>query len=298
MKGIKRIGEKLSKQTSKQWEWIIIDDCSSVEIQDLLEEFVNSQICGEIKLVLNSEKKNASYCRNKGADEAIFERLVFLDSDDDISVYFVANRLIAVEEFVVFLNFNIINDKGQNFPFSNIKFNFLNNFLQAKFPWQTTAVLWNKDFFNKIGGFDSEMPLLQDVEISIRGLLIGERYSIDVNSDVDFYYFVKPIDIKKRNVEKVCESVNYLIKSITSKFKLDKSKIQLLKGYYFLCTRYLYKSNHKEDVKFVKNSLAIFYAERCISIWRYIIGLFLIVLYEKQIISRDFFLKINRYFFK
>lgn len=298
VEGIKRIYEKLSKQTSTQWEWIIIDDCSSIEIQYLLKEFVNTQICSKIRLVLNDENKRASYCRNRGANEAIFEKLLFLDSDDDISIDFVKNRLIHVDDFVVFLNFNCINDKGGNFPFSNIKSDFLDNFLQAKFAWQTTAVLWNKYFFNKIGGFDGNLPLLEDIEISIRGLLMSEEYRVDTNCDVDFYYFVKPIDIKKRNVEKVCKSVDYFVKSITSKFELDRKKTQLLKGYYFLCTRYLCKSNDINDVQFVKSSLTIFYSAKCISLRELFLAQFLLHLYKRKMITNTFFLKINRYFFK
>lgn len=298
VEGIKRISEKLSKQTSNQWEWIIVDDCSSFEAQQLLEEFVNNQLFGEMKLILNKEKTNASYCRNKGANEADFEKLVFLDSDDDFSIDFVANRLVSVDDFVVFLNFNSINGKGEIFPFSNIKSDFLDNFLQAKFAWQTTAVLWNKFFFKKIGGFDDNLPLLEDVEISIRGLLMGEKYLVNTNCDVDFFYFVKPIDIKKRNVEKVCRSVDYLVKSITTNFELDKKKLRLLKGYYFLCIRYLCKSNDINDVQFVKSSLAIFYSEKCISFSELFLAKFLLTLYKRKMITNSFFLKINRHFFK
>jgi len=296
-KGLNQIFDCLKKQTSNHWEWIIIDDFSDNTIKSLIKEFFNKQSCSNIHLIFNDTKTNASVCRNIGVENSTFNKLVFLDSDDMISEDFVSNRLIDVEDFVVFKNSIILDEKGYKKPFSNISSNYLNHFLQTKFAWQTTAVLWNKDFLIKIGKFNSDIKLLEDIELSIRALLLGTNYKV-LDNKVDFFYCVAPIDIKKRPVKLICDSVNYLITNIHNNYKLTKHQQSLLKGYYFVCIRYLYKSKVKEDIKYVINSLQLFYSKQYISFFGYVFGLLFLKLLKYNSISYDLFIRLNRKFFK
>ena len=295
--GIKHTHKCLMNQDSDQWEWIVVDDFSDSIVRKSLKDYFKQHDCSNIKLIFNNLKTNGSICRNKGIDIASGNALVFLDSDDIISEDFVSNRLIDVEDFVVFKNSSIIDEKGYKKPFSNISSNYLNHFLQAKFAWQTTAILWNKDFLIKIGKFNSDLKRLQDIELSIRALFLGTNYKV-IDNKVDFFYCVAPINIKKRPVKVICESVNYLISSIHANYTLDVHKQGLIKGYYYLCVRYLQRSKLKKDVSYVKNSLKLFYVKKYISFYQYVLGLVFLKLFKYNLISGDLFIKLNRYFYK
>jgi len=297
IEGIKQTYECLKKQTSEQWEWIIVDDCSTQEVKNLVQDFIYQTDNASIKLFFNQEKTNASICRNLGIDYASHSTLVFLDSDDIISEDFVTNRLIKVEEFIVFRNFNILNEKGENIASSKITTNFLDHFLRAEFAWQTTGILWNKSFLVNIGKFNSDLQRLQDVELSIRALFLGKKYRI-IDNKVAFFYNVSPIRNRKNFVKKVSVSVNYLITKIHADYKLNAQQQQLIKGYYYLCVKYLHRSKSRKDVKYVRENLNLFYSKKYVKLNGYLFGLLFLNLYKFRLISDDFFLKLNRYFYK
>jgi len=295
--GLENLLECFKKQVSNAWEWIIVDDNSESVVKQDLKNFQENNAHLNIKILFNSEKKNASVCRNQGAEIATYNTLVFLDSDDTISSEFVLNRLLEVKEFIVFQNILVVN-KTSSTPYSKIKSDFLNNFLKAKFAWQTTSILFNKQFFISIGGFDQNLKLLQDVEMSIRILLLGNNFEILTNNEVDFFYKVNPIDIKKRTVEKVTDSVNYLIRKATSKFNLSKQQKRKMSSYYFLSVRYFVKSSLPDDKIRLEDCLKTFYEEAIIGLNLYLIGKLLIKCYNWKLISKDQFIKSNRFFFK
>ena len=81
---------------------------------------------------------------------------MFLDSDDIISEDFISNRAIEVGDFVVFRNTNILDENGNNKPSTTATSDYLNHFLQAKFIWPVTSVLWNKEYLVKIGKFNQD----------------------------------------------------------------------------------------------------------------------------------------------
>lgn len=295
--GIQRIYQYLLEQSSKDWEWIIVDDCSDESEKTLLNDFFEGLNIVNIKLILNEEKSNASVCRNIGVTHAVSQRLVFLDSDDKISSSFVRNRLIEVENYKVFKNTNIIDEYGISKPVPTVNSDYLDCFLKAKFIWPITSILWNKDFFIKLGGFDKNLKRLQDIELSLKALLTVEKIEV-LNNEVDFYYRVFPIDPKKRPLSLICDSVDYLIINLLSSFKLSTYQRHLLQGYYYLCVRYFYKSNSKSNISRLIISLKLFREKRIISFFKYIVGMLLIFLFRINFLSIDFFLKINRYYFK
>jgi len=296
--GVKKIHDYLMSQSSEHWQWIIVDDCSDAEVKNNLIVFFENNVSSKIKIIFNELKTNASTCRNLGVEYAIYDNLVFLDSDDKITENFVKNRIIEVEEFAVFLNFNIFNSTGETKLFSNVKSDFSDHFLNANFVWQTTAVLWNSSFFKKLGKFNTSLILLEDIELSIRALISGDKFEILNNSDIDFYYYAKPIDVKQRTVAKVATSVNQLVENITTDFELNEIQLKKLKAYYFLSVRYLVRSGSKKDIKYVKSNLKLFISKKCITFLQYSIGVILLWAYSKKLISNTLFLKTNRYFFK
>ncbi|MDX9790953.1 MAG: glycosyltransferase family A protein [Candidatus Kapabacteria bacterium] len=295
IEGVLNIKKYLSQQTSTAWEWIIVDDCSDQEIQSWLASIASDS--DNIHVILNTAKTNASYCRNMGADKARFDLLIFLDADDTILPDFVRNRLIDVSDFVVFQRMNIQNGETLR-PNNAITQDFLEHFLSAKFCWQTSCVLWDKNFFQKIGKFDDKLKLLQDVEISIRSMFESSDYKVITDNEVDFYYQVQPINIKKRTLQKVSESSVYLIHKISKQYTLTTLQKRYLTCYYFLCVRYFVMDVNASTFKIIKHTLKEFYKNRCINFSEYVFGRLSLKVFQYKIINKNLFIKTNRKVFK
>ncbi len=295
--GLKTIYDCLIKQSSNQWEWLIVDDFSDPDLQVSIQGFFESVSLQNIHIVFNTIKTNASVCRNIGIDRATHTNLVFLDSDDTISEHFVANRLIEVEEFNVFPHYFIQNEKGSIFSSQTVASNYLDYFLKAQFIWQTTCVLWNKGFLIDLGKFNANLQRLQDVELAIRSLYHGKHFKV-LDNVPDFYYHVKPIRTRTHFLKTVCVSVQYIITELDSNYQFKEYQKKLLKGYYYLCVKYLHRSGNRTEVNFVKDSLKQFYKKNYIHSFDYIKGSALLFLFKYRLLSDVLFIKFNRYFFK
>lgn len=70
--------ESVIKQTYKNWELIIVDDCSTDDTKDLLKKYKDQRI----KYFINEKNSGAALTRNKALREAQGEWIAFLDSDD------------------------------------------------------------------------------------------------------------------------------------------------------------------------------------------------------------------------
>lgn len=295
--GLERIYGCLKEQSSNSWEWLVVDDMSDESVRNSVEDFFQSISDHRVQLILNSSKTNASLCRNIGIDHATHEHLVFLDSDDFIANDFVANRLIPVDEFVVFRNYNIVDEKNEVFSKGSEISNPIDCFLSANFVWQTTCILWNKAFLTQIGSFDPNLKRLQDVELSIRALIVGKNYKF-LDNKIDFFYCTKPIRTKPHIVSESCASVNYLISKIRTNYAFDAIRHSMLKSYYYALVKSLHRSKNRNDVIFVQESLKLFWKKKYLNTLNFIIGKILLVLYKYHLITDSLFLKVNRYFFK
>jgi hypothetical protein len=227
----------------------------------------------------------------------VYDTLVFLDSDDNITTDFVKNRSIKISDFTVFKNMIIVDQDGTQVASKAPNTDYLNHFLNAHFIWQTTSVVWQKAFLQHIGAFNTKLQRLQDVELSIRALYRSKHYKV-VNNSVDFYYSVSPIRAKDNFVQPVCESVNYLISHALSAYTLSQQQRNLVKAYYFMCTKYLERSENRSHITYVAPNLSLFYKEGYFGLLDYIIGSCLLKLYKFRLVSGSSFLRLNRYFFK
>lgn len=72
--------ESVLSQTYKNWELLIIDDCSKDKSLDRVQEFIKKD--SRIKLIKMEMNSGAALCRNKGIEFAKGKYIAFLDSDD------------------------------------------------------------------------------------------------------------------------------------------------------------------------------------------------------------------------
>ena len=295
--GLKNIYDCLKAQSVDLWEWVIVDDASDDPVRESLRDWHRSLNDKKVQVEFNTTKSNASVCRNIGVKKSANSNLVFLDADDTITSEFVANRQIEFKDFAVFQNYLVVDKHGSKERSEVVEGDYLSHFLSARFIWQTTSVLWDKSFFKKIGQFNSELPRLQDVELMIRALQNSSNYKI-LNSEADFSYHVKPIRERKNFLKPVCDAVYLFVSELLDTEKLSEHQVNLIKGYYYLCAKYMERSGSTKELNLVQRNLTLFYKKGYIGLPGIIAGGLLLQLYKRNWISAELFLKANRKLFK
>lgn len=79
---ITRTIDSLMRQNLKEYEIIIIDDCSKDNSYNICKNYIENNKISNIVLLKNDENHGPSYTRNKGIKLAKGDYCVFLDSDD------------------------------------------------------------------------------------------------------------------------------------------------------------------------------------------------------------------------
>ncbi len=295
--GLKNLYECLQRQTKKDWQWIIVDDFSERALIEAVEQWINSLGDNRVRFITNTEKTNASVCRNIGATSATFDVIVFVDSDDIITDKFVEHRSVITNHFQVFINSAVKDEQDKVHEKIVDHENYLNAFLSARFIWPITAIVWNKNFFKSLGGFNEHLPRLQDVELAIRALQCNVDYQISDN-EIDFYYNVRSIRKRNNFVEPVCKAVVIMITRLLETQKLSSEQKGLLSGYYFNCIRYLERSGNRSNVSYVTQVLEFFKANQLVTYSEYIVTWLTLKTFKNSMLSGQLLLKINRKLFK
>jgi glycosyltransferase involved in cell wall biosynthesis len=99
--------QSVQKQTHKNWEMIIVDDCSQDETVEVIQNFMDED--HRIHLLQLNKNSGAAKARNFGIEKVTGKYMTFLDADDIWFTDFIENSI------------KIINEKKINFVFSSYK---------------------------------------------------------------------------------------------------------------------------------------------------------------------------------
>lgn len=157
--------ESIINQSVKDWELIIVDDGST----DNTEEVVKGYLSDERIKYLKKKNTGAGHSRNVGAEHAKFDWITFLDSDDE-----------ALPNWLAVFR-NDISQDTDVFTCGSKKYDHNNNFITEVKPGSDKLIkgivarfgnggnfFLKKDLFNRIGGYDSNLPAHQNTDLVIR----------------------------------------------------------------------------------------------------------------------------------
>lgn len=155
----------LSKQSNKEFETIIIDGKS----EDLTQKKALS-FSKELSMkLIESRKRNVSVQKNLGGKAAQGEYLIFLDADCRISRGFIHNlkKTILSKKGLVFLPYVLPEDKS---PEVQMFYQLANYFIDVSQsigkPFGSVGgMILEKNFFLRMGGFDSKLFAAEDHSI-------------------------------------------------------------------------------------------------------------------------------------
>lgn len=136
-------------------EMILINDGSGYDLSSIAEKF-------RCKLINIPERRGPSFARNRGAEVAHFENLVFLDSD----IIVPKNCFVKINNFLHHNpSISVVNCwVSSNSPYSNFFSRYLNLLYKHSIlkggekTIYTSFCAVKTDWFNKVGGFDESVP--------------------------------------------------------------------------------------------------------------------------------------------
>lgn len=278
-----RAANSVLNQTYKNFELIIIDDCST----DNTEEVVKNIHDERIVYIRQFSNKGAAAARNTGIKIAKGDYVAFQDSDDEwlpekLEKQMNVFKSVSLEVGVVYTGFWRI-EKGKKIYIPATKttkkeVDIHNKLLKGNFITTQVAVV-KKECFKKLGGFDERLPRLQDWELWIR---ISEHYG--------FYFIDEALAIvylQKESISMSIDALKIALDLIEEKYfnEFMDQKINSLSDKYCWLARLLIKEGRFSDAQ--KNlSKSIFLYRFNLKAW--VASLFLILVFVIRKTKKSF----------
>lgn len=237
--------DSVKKQTYQNWECIIIDDGSEDDSVNLILKYIDAD--KRFKFYKrNRDPKGAPTCRNIGIiEKSRGEFIQFLDSDDQLAPYCLANRLNhELRDLNVFSTTHKLNLKQS-----------ITNFIDLNLPWNIMSPLWKASFLKSTDGFDESFKLLQDPELHLRALLLlknqGERFRFHTISEPDTYYTNQSNRKSLKDSQhavKILNSVNKFIQKLQGYKKSETIDDQHVKRKYYMMLMEFFQAHRTEEI--------------------------------------------------
>ncbi len=211
-------------QTYKDFELIIVDDGSTDNTKEIVEDF--QQKDSRIVYVYQ-ENQGWPSALNKGLSVVRGEFIAFLDSDDEwlplkleeqINIFNKSNStnlgMVGCDILIIKENTNF----KKEFKFSALKENLIENVLKGRLPTTLSALLIRREIFNKIGLIDKNLRRMADQDLWIR---ILQYYNVDFVPSILLKYYIHGgnISISQFPYENQVSENLYLIKKHENFFK-------------------------------------------------------------------------------
>lgn len=171
--------ESILSQTLKDFEFIIVDDCSTDKTGIIVRSYLKKD--KRIKLIRNRKNLQIAKTLNKAVAMARADIIVRMDSDD----YSYPQRLEMQYKFlkshpkvaVVGANMDIMNSKGKiiskrEYP---SKSEDLKKISFRYSPFAHPSVVFRKKIFDEFGGYDYKMVPCEDIDLWFK---IGSKYEL------------------------------------------------------------------------------------------------------------------------
>ena len=262
--------ESVINQSYDSWEYIIVDDCSTDRTWSVISDYARKD---ERIHVWKRDRhpKGAQTCRNVGISQAQGKFLIFLDSDDLLKPFCLKQRAKFIQDNPGF-DLAIFPKK----PIKHTDINsILKSFLRYRIPVQTTDSLWAKSFIENIGGLNEKLTRFQDVELTIRALLVDDLlFQCSLGHEPDSIYNYQANISYGNNSAHVFDALIKFIKEITIILELNNSNCLKSNLRYYLCSWLIH---YNDDNHFTQTDelIDLFYNHRIISykIFRVLLGL-------------------------
>lgn len=186
-------------QHYSNWECIIVDDGSTDDTENVVSNYLNKDSRFKFYSRPEHKLKGPSSCRNYGFQKSNGLFLLFLDSDDLLSPLCLKNRIQFINQnpnfdlYIfrtdVFYDQNISQTKPFRALFQEYTdSDYLKLFLEGRAPFCVMSPLWPRQSFEKLGGFDESLRVLEDPDLHLRFFLNSMKAKTNYLGDADNFY--------------------------------------------------------------------------------------------------------------
>jgi glycosyltransferase involved in cell wall biosynthesis len=195
--------QSIFNQTYPYWEWVIVDDGSTDNSWEILQQFAQKD--ERVKIFQrNREPKGACTCRNIAVENCAGDYVLFLDTDDLLASFCLEQRAKAVakspeSDFVVFPMLLFKKQPDDLKLLWNIDTNEddVERILFGDPVCQGTGPLWKKSSFVSVGMWSEQLHLWQDIELHLRSLLLGMQYIKRFDLEPDIFLRVSDVSLSR-----------------------------------------------------------------------------------------------------
>lgn len=175
--------ESILEQTYKNFEFIIIEDCSKDNTWEVIEKY--SKKDKRIVAIKNESNLNAGGSSNKGLKLCKGKYVVRMDADDWSFTYRIEKQVEFMEkhpEVVVSGGSMVICDEDFNtmgirrYPLSNGE---IRNIILRFNPVPHPASIWRKEAIDKTNGYPSKLGISEDYAITLDISQFGDLANIE-----------------------------------------------------------------------------------------------------------------------
>lgn len=167
----------ISDQFFKDYEVIIVDDCSTDNTEVKIEKYVKGN--KKFKYFKTSENHgHHSYPKNFGVNLAKASYIAFLDDDDIYSATALSslyNKTISSKADVIYGGY-IVRDEETEKEANGVDFEFSHDLLLEKNFLVTSSVLIKKSSFLAVGGFDEKISRFSDWHLWLKMEQAGYKF--------------------------------------------------------------------------------------------------------------------------
>lgn len=163
----------LKEQTFQDFEWIIVDDCSNDHQSIELFESLHTREL-KIKKIYHKSNKGLSAGRNTAISHALGKYLFFMDLDDLLEPTYLEKCVLFLENNPQFsiVNSYCVGFQSQEYFWSH-GFSKSSEFIVQN--WVTAMLMYRKEDFDKLGGFDENLRFYEDWERWLRAITNGQK---------------------------------------------------------------------------------------------------------------------------
>jgi teichuronic acid biosynthesis glycosyltransferase TuaG len=176
--------ESIQKQTHQDWEIIVVDDGSTDQTEDVIQQFSATLAMQQIQYLKQAQNQGVSAARNAGIAVATGSYIAFLDSDDIWRENHLSRGIKALEEqkkdilyspvqtFQATTYQELVCDRHlpghlEKFPLS---------LLIHDMPIYPSTIVMRKEIFEQVGDFDTTLRTTEDVDFFIRVAAAGFKF--------------------------------------------------------------------------------------------------------------------------
>jgi glycosyltransferase involved in cell wall biosynthesis len=192
-------------QTFTDWELIIVDDCSTDNTQEIINDFLKKD--KRIKAIFLKENSGSpALPHNVGFNNSLGEYIAYLDHDDEWFPNKIKEQLRVFENSpvsnlgLVSCNALIINQLKSKTYYKKIKrYESLEEVIESPgdFIHGNSSIMIKREVIEKVGERDEKLGQIEDFDMIIR--IASSGYEFDFINEVLFKYYIHENNITTRD---------------------------------------------------------------------------------------------------